>query len=135
MGLIVQNLGREVLASLEPRDNKIKSLLAKRNSKQTPQIEGLSYRKMWDSESDSMGRKLSSEYAGTMKVFHKKLDDTQNDGRCDRFGNLIISGSKEHRIWFRDEVGEGHVEIVKEVESYKVYYKDKSFISWSWIIM
>lgn len=117
------------MASLEPRFN-MKKLLNKRKSKQIPNIDGLSYNKSSDSDSSSVDRKLSTEYAGTMKVFHRKLEETdQNDGRWDRFGTLIISGSKDHRICFRDEVGEGSVEIVKEVESYKMYYKNKAFLT------
>lgn len=85
MAKLIKYLGRDVMASLEPRFN-MKSLLAKRNSKQTPKIEGLSYNK-YDSEEDeeesetSMGRKLSSEHPGTMRPFYRKLDETQNDGR------------------------------------------------------
>ena len=58
-----------------------------------------------------------------------KLEEEPLDHRFDRFGNLILNGSKDHRIWFRDEIGEGTVEIVKEVESYKAYYK-KNYYNW-----
>lgn len=114
---------------MEPQ-NKMKTLLDKRNTKFGPQIEGLSYRKS-QSGSSSPNRQLSSDYWGTTKVRHRKLEETTNDRRWDRFGTLIISGSKDHRICFRDEIGEGHVGVIKEVESYKQYYKSKAFISCS----
>ena len=64
-----------------------------------------------------------------------KLDESNNDQRCDRFGNIIVPGAKDHRIWFKDEIGEGPVEQINEVEWYKYYYKEQSFITWNWIII
>lgn len=129
-----------MVASLEPRRNNFKHLMNKRNSKQAPRIKGLSFNRSSSSSggsrsSSSSDRKLSSEYAGTMKVYHKKLEDTQYEGRWDRYGTLIISGSKDHKICFRDEVGEGNIEVVKEVECYKEYYKNKAFAAWTCTIM
>jgi hypothetical protein len=86
----------DVNASLEPRLGMKKFFYTKRGSRQVPKIEGLSFQKSSE-ESSSADRKLSTEYAGTMKVYHKKLDETQEQ-RCDRFGTLIISGSKDHRV-------------------------------------
>ncbi|CAI2375717.1 unnamed protein product [Moneuplotes crassus] len=125
------NIGKQndLMQSHEVNYN-MKSLLSRRHTKVAPAIEGLSYKKS-NSRSSSPNRELSSEFCGTAKPHYRKLEETQAEGRCDRFGTLIISGSKEHRICFRDEIGEGKVDIIKEVESYKTYYKSKTFISCS----
>ena len=117
------------MQSVEPHSN-MKQLLDKRYTKFGPAIEGLSYQKS-RSGSSSPKRQLSSDYWGTTKVRCRKLEEVPNEGRIDRFGTYIISGSKDHRICFRDEIGEGKVGIIKEVESYKSYYKSKTFISCS----
>ena len=68
-------------------------------------------------------------------IIINKLDESNYDARWDRFGNLIVPGAKDHRIWFWDEIGQGPVEQVREIESYKMYYKEQSFITWNWVIM
>mmetsp|Transcript_36045 Transcript_36045/g.41026 ORF Transcript_36045/g.41026 Transcript_36045/m.41026 type:complete len:81 (-) Transcript_36045:1499-1741(-) len=64
--------------------------------------------------------------AGVGKDDHKTTTEVKvkhNGPRADALGNVIVKGSKVHRITFRDERGDKPIFDVKVVESYKEYNK------------
>ena len=63
-----------------------------RVSSQIPKMRMLSMQKSF-SHSEDDHNFLTKDYFNTVKNFHKKLDQSNKDSRCDRFGNIIIQGA------------------------------------------